>query len=68
MDISLINLAIGLVLMLVAIGIFHIFRVNVARSTIIAATRMVVQMFLIGIYLKYLFEWNNAYINVSWQW
>lgn len=66
MDISLINLAIGLVLMLVAIGIFHIFRVNVAQSTIIAATRMVVQMFLIGIYLKYLFEWNNAYINVAW--
>lgn len=31
-----------------------------------ATTRMVVQLFLIGLYLKYLFLWNSPLINILW--
>jgi putative ABC transport system permease protein len=32
----------------------------------ISVVRMVLQLVLIGIFLKYLFQWNNAYLNIVW--
>lgn len=65
-DISIIGLCLGLLLMAVPIYFFHLFRVGLIRSTVVATVRMVVQLFLIGLYLKYLFIWNNAFINLLW--
>ena len=32
----------------------------------IGTLRMIIQLFLIGMYLKYLFLWNNPFINFLW--
>lgn len=54
--------------MLLAIPIyfFHRFGTKQINATLIATARMVVQLFLIGLYLKYLFLWNNPFINILW--
>lgn len=65
-DISYIGLAVGLLLMAAPICFFRMFGVRQIRPTLIAVARMVVQLFLIGLYLRYLFEWNSPWINILW--
>ena len=65
-DISYISLAIGMLLLLLPLYFFHRFKTGLVKATIIGALRMVVQLFLIGMYLKYLFLWNNPWINFLW--
>ena len=65
-DISYWGLGIGMLLLLVPIYFFHRFKTGLVRPTIVGAVRMVVQLFLIGIYLRYLFLWDNPWINFLW--
>lgn len=65
-DISYAGLAVGMLLLALPIYAFHVLGVRLVRPTLIAAARMAVQLFLIGLYLKYLFEWNNPWINILW--
>ena len=66
MDISWFSMAVGLLLMGIPLYIFWRFGVKLVNSTVVATVRMVVQLFLIGLYLKYLFIWNSAWINLLW--
>ena len=61
-DISYLSLGIGLLLL--SIPLFYIwkFKTGLLRATLIGTARMIVQLFFIGIYLKYLFLWNNPWI------
>lgn len=65
-DISYISMVVGLLLLGIPLYFFHKFGVRQIKSTVIAAVRMVVQLFLIGLYLRYLFEWNSPWINFLW--
>lgn len=65
-DISYWGLGIGMLLLLVPIYFFHRFKTGLVKATLVGALRMVVQLFLIGMYLKYLFLWDNACINFLW--
>ena len=63
-DISYLSLGIGLLLL--SIPLFYIwkFKTGLLRATLIGTARMIVQLFFIGIYLKYLFLWNMLSSNV----
>ena len=65
-DISYYNLFIGLLLL--AIPFFYLwkFRTGLLKPAVTGTLRMIVQLFFIGIYLKYLFLWNNPWINFLW--
>lgn len=65
-DISYISMVVGLLLLGIPIYFFYYFGAALVKSTIIATVRMVVQLFLIGLYLKYLFIWNSPLINFLW--
>ena len=65
-DISYWGLGIGMLLLLVPLYFFHRFKTGLVKATIVGALRMVVQLFLIGIYLRYLFLWDNPWINFLW--
>lgn len=65
-DIRWIDLLISLSLLLIPLGIFSYYRVGLTRPALIATARMVVQLWLVGLYLEYIFEWNNAWINLGW--
>lgn len=66
-DISYFSLLIGLLLLLIPIWFLYKYKTGLVRSTCIATVRMVVQLFFIGFYLKYLFLWNNVWLNFLWM-
>lgn len=65
-DISYWGLVIGMLLLLVPIYFFYRFKTGLVKATLTGALRMVVQLFLIGMYLKYLFLWDNPWVNFLW--
>lgn len=65
-DISYFNLFVGFGLLAIPLLILWYYRTGLVRSTLLSALRMTVQLLFIGFYLKYLFAWNNPYINIAW--
>lgn len=65
-DISLGHMAILYLFLLIPIFIMWRLGVSVICRLLVSAGRMSAQLVLIGLYLKYLFEWNNAALNFCW--
>lgn len=65
-DISLIGLGLIYLLLIIPIGIFAYFRLGVLKRSLVAILRMTVQLALVGLYLKYLFDLNNFWLNTAW--
>ena len=65
-DISLESLLLGLLLMLIPLFFLWKYRTGIVKSTLVALARMVGQLFLVGLYLKYLFLWDNPFLNAVW--
>lgn len=65
-DIDYWSLLIGMLLM--AIPIYYLWKYNtgMVKGALLAMVRMVVQLFLVGLYLKYLFILDNAWVNAAW--
>ena len=66
MDISYLSLGIGLLLLLVPMYYLWRYETGLLKGFCASAVRMVVQMLFIGVYLRYLFEWNNPWVNCLW--
>lgn len=65
-DISIIGLLLGLLLMVVPLLIFAKLRIPLVHSTLNGLIRMIVQLYLVGLYLEYLFKMDCWYINIIW--
>ncbi len=65
-DISYLNLGVGLLLMAIPIYFLWKFKTGLVKATIVGTLRMVVQLFFVGLYLKYLFYYDNPWINALW--
>ncbi len=65
-DISWWDLAIGYLLIIIPVLIFKYYQTGMIKATLIAIVRMTVQLFLVGLYLQYIFDLNNAWINIAW--
>ena len=65
-DISYISLLVGMHLLLIPIFYIWYYETKLLKAICIGAVRMVVQMLFIGVYLRYLFEWDNPVINSVW--
>lgn len=65
-DISTISMLFGLLLMALPIYFFWKYNTGMVKSTIVAVVRMVAQLLLVGLYLKYLFLWDNPLLNIAW--
>lgn len=66
LDIGYFDLLIGISTVLIPILIFWYYRTGLVKSTIISTIRMAVQLALMALYLEYMFEWNNPWINSAW--
>lgn len=53
-------------LMLVPLGIIFYLQLGMVRETVIALVRMTLQLVLVGLYLKYIFELNNPLLSMLW--
>jgi putative ABC transport system permease protein len=65
-DISHYALLLAFLLLTVPVILSRVYGLGLIRPILISTGRMTVQLVLIGVFLKYLFLWNNAFINLSW--
>ncbi len=65
-DIGFWSLVVGLLLMVVPLFFLWRLRTGLVRATLVGTARMCVQLLFIGVYLRYLFEWNNPWVNLLW--
>lgn len=65
-DISWFNLALGYLLLAIPLAIFRHYKTGLVWDTLWAALRMTIQLLMVGVYLEYLFRWNNAWVNMGW--
>jgi putative ABC transport system permease protein len=53
-------------LMILPLSIFFYLRLGIIRDTLWALLRMSVQLLLVGLYLKYIFQLNNGIVSFLW--
>ena len=65
-DISIEGLLWGLLLMAIPFYFLWKYKTGILSAAVTGLVRMVVQLFLVGLYLKYLFLWDNPLLNILW--
>ena len=65
-DIDIFGLGIGLVLMLIPLFFLYKLRTGLVHSTLSATIRMIIQLWLIGLYLQFLFLSDVWWVNLIW--
>ncbi|MCK5841436.1 MAG: ABC transporter permease [Candidatus Sabulitectum sp.] len=66
LDIPILSLAVAFILLVIPVAISIRFRLKLVKPLFVSIVRMSVQLALIGVFLKYLFVWNNPFVNISW--
>lgn len=65
-NISILSLSVAALLFSIPLVLSRVFRLGIGRQLFYVTFRMTVQLILIGVFLKYLFEWNNTVLNILW--
>ena len=65
-DLSLTALLSMYALMLLPLAILFYLRLGVVRDLLIGLARMTLQLVLVGLYLKYVFQLNNPFVSLLW--
>lgn len=65
-DIDIQSLGIGMLLLIIPFYYLWKYNTKLLKPILIATVRMIVQLFLIGVYLRILFQWNNPFVNSLW--
>lgn len=66
-DISLSGLLLFSAFLLLPVFLLYRWKlIELSTSTLVSVVRMTVQLLLVGLYLKYLFELNRLWLNMAW--
>ena len=65
-DINYLLLFAGYALLIVPFFVFWYYKTGLVKDTAIAIIRMTVQLLLTGVYLEFLFKFNNKILNIAW--
>ena len=63
-DIDYGSLGVGLLLMLIPVYFLWRFKTGLLKPVLIGTVRMIIQLFLIGAYLRFLFEWKQSVLSI----
>jgi len=66
LDISFLSMGICFLLLIIPIIFSLVFKLKMIKQTVIGVLRMTVQLALIAVFLRYIFAWDNPFINVGW--
>jgi len=66
MNISFFNILLLLIPFFLLIFGLKFFKVNLIKRSVISIGRMIIQLFLVGVYLEYIFKFNNWAINFTY--
>ncbi len=67
MELSILGLCLGLLLLVVPLFIMYRYRLKILPKALMGITKMIVYLCVTGFFLKYVFEWNNTFINLLWM-
>jgi putative ABC transport system permease protein len=65
-EIGLPNLLLGFSILIIPLLVFLYYRVRLVNDLFISVIRMVIQLFLVALYLELIFDMNNPWINSLW--
>jgi putative ABC transport system permease protein len=65
-DISVFSLSLAFLLFIIPVLLSRVYKLGLIKPLLNSTLRMSIQLILIGIFLKYLFEWNNTLLNILW--
>jgi len=65
-DISIYQLSLFLILIIIPVGLFKYLQLKLIKELFISVARMIIQLFLIGAYLEFIFKLNNPAVNFLW--
>ena len=65
-DISWIQLALFSMVLLLPLLINRYYQLSMTKEVLIAVARMAVQLISVGLYLHYVFSFNNLWVNIGW--
>ncbi len=65
-DLSYWSLLVIYGLLVIPVAVFRITGVNLIRASAVSIVRMSAQLALVGLYLGFLFELNNLWLNIAW--
>ncbi|OQY39173.1 MAG: hypothetical protein B6226_02300 [Candidatus Cloacimonetes bacterium 4572_65] len=65
-DLDIYSMLFVYLLLLVPLAIIMFMKLGLVKRTLISTFRMSIQLGFIGVYLKYIFEWNNIWLNLGW--
>ncbi len=65
-DITYWNLIIALASFAVPLFLFWYYKIRIIKDMLISIVRMIVQLSLVAVYLEWIFEHNNLWINMAW--
>ena len=65
-DINLMLLMMSFIILLLPIAFLLYYRIKLVNSILISVLRMVIQLSLVAVYLEWVFEKNNLWINSLW--
>ncbi|HCX98529.1 MAG TPA: ABC transporter permease [Bacteroidales bacterium] len=60
------NLLLSFTIIIIPLAGFWYYRVGLTKATLIAIARMTIQLSAVAIYLEYIFEKNNLFLNSAW--
>lgn len=65
-DIDYFSLILGYILLIIPFYILWHYKTGLVKDAFFAFIRMTLQLLLVGVYLEYIFDLNNIYLNVIW--
>ncbi len=65
-NIPISSLLLAFLLLILPISLSKLFGLKLIKPILYSTIRMSIQLALIGIFLKYLFIWNNTFLNLVW--
>ena len=66
LDISFFSLFICFSLLIIPVFFSFFLKLKLTKDILFSVFRMTIQLALIGVFLQYLFKWNNPFINLGW--
>jgi putative ABC transport system permease protein len=66
LDMTVVDLLIIYALLAAPLAVVALYRTGLVKKTLVSIVRMSVQLALVGVYLRFIFELNNPLVNIGW--
>ena len=65
-DIGLLDLALGFTILALPLMVFLYYRIRLIKDMFVSVARMIIQLSLVALYMEWIFDMNNPWINSLW--